>query len=421
MSSDGKRLLSSLVVKGSMKAYASMHLEESLFKGSEVALFTMVQNHVTSFGKLPHPDTVMSVDGLEDSLVETVEPPEYYLQAVQTRYLHSQLKEVVIQAQELLKEELPEDAYSVIAERMSGLARQKNRQHLFDFREASELILETYMTEKKDNGDYLVKFGWPTLDAMTGGIRPGDMVSFVGRPATGKTFQLLYSAHYNWDKAAHSPLFVSMEMTATVIQQRLAAMHTHKPLGGILKGMMSTLALGKMLEELEEMKTKERPLWIVDGNLSTNVDDIVMAARQLQPTAIFVDGAYLLRHPNPKVSKWDRLTENAELLKQKVATDLGIPVICSYQFNRDSTKKNKKNNDKAGVEDIYGSDAIGQLSTVVLGLFEEENVETMKARRIEVIKGRNGESGSFKIRWNFNLMDFSEIVEEDIEDLQFIG
>lgn len=417
MSSDGKRLLSALVYAQDLKTFASMRLSPEMFKGSEVPLFSFIHDHVGNFGKLPHPDTVLET--FEDSLVETLEPPEYYLKAVETRYMHSQLKEVVLQAQEFLKDENPNDAYAALSERVSALAQKKHRQHLYDFRDAALSIMETYQLEKSDSGDYLVKFGWPTLDNMTGGIRPGDMVSFVGRPASGKTFQLLYSAHHNWASSNHVPLFVSMEMTAQIIQQRLAAMHTHKPLSNLLKGMMSTKAFTHMLQDLQAMQTKEKPFWLIDGNLTTNVDDIVMACRQLQPTAIFVDGAYLLRHPNPKASKWDRMSENAELLKQRVATDLGIPVVCSYQFNRDSKKKKK--DDKAGVEDIYGSDAIGQLSTVVLGLFEEDSVETMKARRVEVIKGRNGETGSFKINWNFLAMDFSEIGTEDIEEMQFVG
>jgi len=417
MSSDGKRLLSALVYGGDLKTYADLHLEEHYFKGSELSLYSLIYNHVASFGKLPHPDTIKETDGFEDALVDVKEPPEFYMQAVETRFMYSQLKEAVIQAQELLKDELPQDAYVVLAERISNLSKVKKRKHLFDFRDAAEKIFSMYKMEKADTGDYLVKFGWPTLDNMTGGIRPGDMVSFVGRPAAGKTFQLLYSAHRNWNESNHVPLFVSMEMTATIIQQRLAAMHTSKPLANLLKGMLSTSALDKMMAGLSAMKGKERPFWLIDGNLTVNVDDIVMAARQLQPTAIYVDGAYLLRHPNPKVSKWDRMSDNAEMLKQLVATDLGIPVICSYQFNRDSKKKKKE--DKAGVEDIYGSDSIGQLSTVVLGLFEEESIETMHRRRIEVIKGRNGETGSFCIRWNFNQMDFSEWVEED-DDLLFI-
>ena len=45
----------------------------------------------------------------------------------------------------------------------------------------------------------------------------------------------------------------------------------------------------------------------------------------------------------------------------------------------------------------------------MLGLFEEENVETLKQRRVKILKGRNGETGEFHDHWDFDVMDFSEV------------
>jgi hypothetical protein len=107
-----------------------------------------------------------------------------------------------------------------------------------------------------------------------------------------------------------------------------------------------------------------------------------------------------------------------ELMKQELAAL--APVVVSWQFSRDAAKKNKKKGEKAGLEDIGYTDAIGQVSSLVLGLFEEESVETIKQRKIEILKGRNGEIGSFITRWDFNKMDFSEIEDEDVSELQFL-
>jgi hypothetical protein len=48
------------------------------------------------------------------------------------------------------------------------------------------------------------------------------------------------------------------------------------------------------------------------------VDDVMMLARQLTPGVIFIDGAYLLRG-NPRLTRWDRLTDNAERIKAEMA------------------------------------------------------------------------------------------------------
>ena len=136
-----------------------------------------------------------------------------------------------------------------------------------------------------------------------------------------------------------------------------------------------------------------------------------MLAVQLQPDVVFIDGAYLIRHES-KNQRWERLTYIAEGIKQRIAEDLDMPVIISYQFNRGADKKGAD----ATLADIAYTDSIGQLSSVVLGILEEESIETSNSRKIKVLKGRDGQVGEFKINWNFdngpNFMDFTEIEDE---------
>jgi hypothetical protein len=100
-----------------------------------------------------------------------------------------------------------------------------------------------------------------------------------------------------------------------------------------------------------------------------------------------------------------------------------VPVVISYQFNREVKKGAKAAN--VGVENIAYTDAIGQLSSVVLGLLQDESVETMMQRRIEILKGRSGEQGSYDINWIFDVgpkfMTFSEIPKQEAsEDLDYV-
>ena len=146
-------------------------------------------------------------------------------------------------------------------------------------------------------------------------------------------------------------------------------------------------------------------------------------AVQLKCDQVYIDGAYLLKHPNKKLDRYTKVAENVELIKQRTS-DLEIPTVASYQFARTAKKQNKSSfkgatavQDEAGLEDIAFSDAIGQISSIVLGLFQEESVETLEKRKIRVMKGRNGEVGSFDIHWDFNSLNFDQVgVEEDKVD-----
>lgn len=428
MSTIGKRLLSSIIFKQDRGAVLRMDLFPELFKDSEVTLFEFVMDHLVSYGVIPSQDTIEFKLG--DVLVEAPEPPEYYLQEVETRFLQSRLKKLIIEASESLGVQEPNKAFDRIIDQISELSLLQKRRSLLDFRQCAEIIhTEYYLSKKGEDGNSLF-LGWPSLDGMTGGMKAGDVCSVVGRPTAGKTFLLLFSALKAWN-ASHVPLFVSMEMNNLLISQRLAAMEGHKHLTQLLKGMLTSSAYKSLLTTLQGLKQKEKPFWIVDGNLAATVDDLVLYCQQLKPSALFIDGTYMLRSNNPRIGKWERMSENAEAIKQRIASDLRIPCICSYQLSKEFAKKQKAGiQTKAGMEDIYGVDAVAQLSSVILGLFQEDSVETQLCRRVEVLKGRNGETGEFLINWDFVGMNFEERASKktadgklvaSMDDFQFIS
>ena len=110
------------------------------------------------------------------------------------------------------------------------------------------------------------------------------------------------------------------------------------------------------------------------------------------------------------------MAENADLIKKQLAAI--APTVVSWQFAKTASQKNKKKGESATMDDIGYSDAIAQVSSIVLGIFEDESVDTVKRRRIDVLKGRSGETGSFVANWNFDTMDFSEVEGENVEDMQ---
>jgi replicative DNA helicase len=73
-----------------------------------------------------------------------------------------------------------------------------------------------------------------------GSIVPGDVISFVGRPAQGKSWMMLYIALHNWRYLKKNVLFVSMEMNPLSIAQRVTAMYAHVPYGQLKKSGFSS-------------------------------------------------------------------------------------------------------------------------------------------------------------------------------------
>lgn len=420
----GKQFLSAVIAEGSVADYLAHGSIDHLFKANEVPTAQFVREFVKKYSKLPDPDTIEA--HLGEELVPHIEPAEYYLDFMQNRHIEYVLKATMKEVQKLLSPEHkdPQGALLKVTEEVMQLIARRNSAMVVDFREAHEIVLNTYATTFKDLDKHGLHLGWPTLDKMSGGLVKGDMTSMVGRPAKGKTWQMLYGCMSGWKASGINPgqsrMFVSMEMGALPIQQRLAAMQTHVPMSKLKSGGLGTVSLNKLKKGLIEVQGYGSPFYVVDGNLTATVEDIWVLARQLKPDAIFIDGAYLIKHPTER-DRFRRVAENADLIKSELASL--APVVCSWQFSRDASKKAKKkggDEQKVSIDDIGYTDAIGQVSSLVLGLFEEDNVETLQSRRVEILKGRNGEVGHFSTHWNFENMIFDEIVTETIEDLSFI-
>lgn len=419
--------LSAALAEGSVHSILGHGNIDDLFKGTEPPVYVFAKEFAKKYGKLPDQETLVAHLGDEGLLTPHKEKAEYYLDLMVLRHVEMELKKGMKKASDLLLPENknPEKALEEIAASVMALARVKHQKAIVDFRDALDLIMGDYVAKYTSEDAHGLMFGWPSLDDVTGGCTKGDVISMVGRPAQGKTWQMLYGAKHGWNESElpqnitpQSRMFVSMEMTVLPIEQRLAAMQTHVPAGKLKLAALSSTAVSKLKKGLTLIKGFKEPFWVIDGNLGLTVEDIWQMARQLKPDAIFIDGAYLIKHPTER-DRFRRVAENADLIKKELAPI--APTVCSWQFARSASKKKK--GEKVDLDDIGYTDAIGQVSSIVLGLFQEETAETLVQRRVEILKGRNGETGSFVTNWQFDghkAMDFSEVKDEPVEELQFV-
>ena len=424
MSTFGRDFLAALSGGGSVGDLIHFGAIDHLFKGNEGAVYEFVKEFVKSHGAIPQLETIAAHTGAE--LVKPGEPPSYYFDMMQTRHTEIALKAAMKKASDALQPggSGADAALGLVSEAVLGLMTQKYGNKIADLRGAYEILMQVYATQWKGDGERLLFLGWPYLDEMSGGLRRTDMVSYVGRPAMGKTWKLLYGALSGYlaaeadplDKNGSSRLFVSMEMDIISIEQRLAAMVAKVPASNIKKAGMSTVEMKRFKKGLKVLQGNKAPFWIVDGNLTATVEEIYLLARQLKPDAVFIDGAYLLKNNKVK-DRYQRVAENSDLLKTWIANEIG-PVCCSWQFARSASQKKK--GEEVDLADIAYSDAIGQVSSLVLGLFEQESVETLATRKVKVLKGRHGETGEFTTNWNFQQMDFSQVDPLNVADMKFL-
>lgn len=403
MAQEGVRLLLGLIdnpSKGFGK-FLDYQFTEDMFRGDEEHVYGFIRDHVSKYGKLPDRKTVKKwAKGAHISLPvpeEIVEPPDFYYDKLEHRNLKLELLKAMKDAEQHRTED-PEKSLEVLAERVISLKTHQQRTRLVNIIEDGVKIVDNEFAKVVHGEDVGLKFGWKTLDDMSGGLRGGDLVSIIGRPGMGKTYMALHGMINAWN-TNRTTLFVSMEMQATPVVQRVVAMYTHTSIGELKTGQVSTKKYADM-KMLMKSLSGGQGMWVADGRLSVSVTDLALLCRQLQPDVVYIDGAYMLRagDKDRHVPRYERINQNSENIKI-LAEELNIPIVQTFQFNRGMTKK--KEIGDVDLEDIAGSDAIGQLSSLVLGTFQDENIETKLARRIRILKGRNGEQGEFLINWRF--------------------
>lgn len=405
----GTKAIKRLCLEQNPLGWQKAKLSSVLFKPYEQGVFEWVQTHLKQHHALPQIETLQATFP-DVTAVETPEPSSYYVLLLEQQYCYEKLNKANLDSQAVLKtnQNAHEQAMEVLRQCIRDITEQKYRVRILDVaKDAPALVLTAYHDTM--SAEYVAMFGWPYMDQQSGGVMPGDVISFVGRPAVGKTWLTLWTALYNWTVRKLNTLYVSMEMTTLPIAQRIAALYTHQNIQQLKVSGYSHQTFAKFYAGLKLLSHESAKMYVVDGNLATSVDDLFALAEMLECRVVFIDGAYLLRHRNVRLDRWTRAAENVELIKRQ-CTDLGLMAFCSWQFNREATKKQKKGQGEQGdLEDIGYSDAIGQISSIALSLFQEDSIETMKQRKIQVMKGRNGEVGQFTIAWDFTQMSFHQV------------
>lgn len=427
----GAQALKCMVAGGSAMDWVNAKLSPDLFVGTEQAMYAWVDDHFRAHHQLPHVDTFAGVFP-DVAAVVVLEPPSYYLDKIEKRYgynlvrKHTELAKDLLNPQKGGSEDQVDKAMGELGEAMMLWKAQKYGRRMLDFRaDAPALLTGAYYAQLTGSIPKVV-FGWPYLDHVCGGgMEPGDLVSFIGRPAAGKSYLSMNVCLVNSFEIANpiDTLFVSMEMNTLLCAQRAAAMYSGLPINQLKSAQFSSLTLKKFTESLQKVQSEKGNFYVVDGNLAATVEDVFDLAAALRVRFVFIDGAYMMRHRNLRLDRYTRVAENAELIK-KATSDLKIPTGASWQFAKTATTKKQQKGPKTevGLEDIGYSDVIGQVSSIVLAMEQPDSVETMLQRELRLLKGRGGETGRWRVRWDFQTMDFSEVPkdEDTTKPMEFI-
>lgn len=232
----------------------------------------------------------------------------------------------------------------------------------------------------------------------------GSRFTVVGaRPSVGKSSLLLHVADEAAKAGSHVG-YVSLEMPAEELYDRIAARETGIPYKEIGDGVISESSGRKLVAAVA--RTKDRPILISDKPLSL-AQISGLTRRWIQRNgikALFVDYLGLVSQASGKQSLYEHTTAVSKGLKA-LAMNHGIAVIAAAQLNR-----NAAGDVEPRLSDLRDSGSVEQDADTVLLL--SESPDRPGEITVNVAKQRRGPRGKRHVRFIAETCTFKPAIDE---------
>lgn len=255
--------------------------------------------------------------------------------------------------------------------------------------------------------------GFYDLDAMTGGFQRSDLITIAARPSMGKTSFALAIAR-NISRSRELPVAIfSLEMSKEQLVTRLLSMESRIESTRLKAGRIAQQEWEPLAQAVGEISES---LIHIDDSPNPSVSEMRSKCRRLAVSSAKPLGAVVIDYLQLMGSGDDRnrVQELARITRQLkgLARELKVPVIILSQLSRGVESRNDK---RPMMSDVRESGAIEQDSDLLILLYRDEyyNPDTPDRGIAEIIvaKQRNGPTGTVKLIFEANFMDFKNLAK----------
>lgn len=267
-----------------------------------------------------------------------------------------------------------------------------------------------------------VECGFRDLDKLTGGMHASELIIIAARPSMGKTAFALNIAENVVLRSERPVLFVSLEMAAIELTERMLCSVAQVNGSRLRNGTLNAEDRRKLLAKAGQISTA--PLYIDDSHSQT-IAEIAAAARRVKRSRndlamIVIDYLQLIEPDNSADSRQEQVAKIARRLKG-LAKELKVPVVCLAQLNRQAEDTRDH---RPKLSHLRESGAIEQDADVVMFVHradyyknsEEDNEENRGKATIIVAKQRNGPVDDIDLVWRHEYTRFEDRAPERLNE-----
>ncbi len=265
-----------------------------------------------------------------------------------------------------------------------------------------------------------VPTGFPSLDKVTYGWQPTDLIILAARPSVGKTAFALNLAR----SAAMHPTkptavgFFSLEMSSAQLVQRILSAESEIWLEKIARGKLEEHEMKQLYKRGIE-KLSKAPIFI-DDSAALNIFELRAKCRRLKNKhnvgMIIIDYLQLMSGSADRNSNREQEISKISRDLKGLAKELQIPIIALSQLSRE-VEKRKEGNKMPQLSDLRESGAIEQDADMVMFLYRPEYYdiasnefgESNKGEtHVKIAKHRNGSLETVKLKALLHIQKFIE-------------
>jgi replicative DNA helicase len=265
-----------------------------------------------------------------------------------------------------------------------------------------------------------VPTGFPSLDKITYGWQPTDLIILAARPSVGKTAFALNLAR----SAAMHPTkptgvgFFSLEMSSAQLVQRILSAESEIWLEKIARGKLEEHEMKQLYKRGFERLSKA-PIYI-DDTAALNIFELRAKCRRLKAKhnvgMIIIDYLQLMSGSADRNSNREQEISKISRDLKGLAKELQIPIIALSQLSRE-VEKRKEGNKMPQLSDLRESGAIEQDADMVMFLYRPEYYEITATEmgesnkgetHVKIAKHRNGSLETIKLKALLHIQKFIE-------------
>ena len=291
-------------------------------------------------------------------------------------------------------------------QRVFAIRESRQKSNLAEIDEVLQVAMDRL--ESRVRGEVqegTVETGFTDLDRLTGGFHASELLILAARPGMGKTAFAMNIAENIVSKSNKPVLFVSLEMAAIELIERMlcsvAKVNGHR----LRNGSLSAEDRKRLISVTGELS--KVPLF-VDDSPTRNISEIAGAARRIIRKqgglgAIVIDYLQLIQPDDPKDPRQEQVAKMARRLKA-LARELKVPILCLAQLNRQAEDTRDH---RPKLSHLRESGAIEQDADVVMFVHrkdyykssDDDGDDHQGEALLIVAKQRNGPVDDVELTW----------------------